>query len=44
MSRSRNVRRNRALSEEWMVDDFMQGWPLRRNKGEDLLNEMLDGG
>ena len=27
-----------------MVDDFVKGWSLRRNRGKDLLNEMLDSG
>jgi hypothetical protein len=42
MSRSRDIRWNRALSKEWMVNDFVKGWPLRRNRGKDLLDEMLD--
>lgn len=25
-----------------MVDDFMKGWSLRRDGGEDLLDQMLD--
>ena len=32
------------MSKEYMIDDFMKGWSLRRNRGKDLLNEMLDSG